>query len=187
MSKGEDVKKKIQDTIDIVKDFDEPYRSKAFELILSKSLEMPPTERVVKPSKKDEKPVSRKEKIVKFAEATILSVNQLENVFAFDEDEIKFITPLEGSTPQRQVSFTQCVLIGLEYVYNKRSIEAAELVSMLDYYGLTTNNLARSLRQNSDIFRKIGKKRSTKYRLTDIGKTSALALVNTLATMGTQS
>jgi hypothetical protein len=121
--------------------------------------------------------------IEKLAKATSLSSEQLENVFEFNEQDLHFIAPLAGSVPERQVNFAQCILIGLELVYQKKSIDATVLSRQLDDYGLDTKNLARSLASRSDIFRKIGKKRQTKYKLTDIGKTSAIQLVQTLATL----
>jgi len=190
MSKTQDIKRQIQAAIDAVKDFDEPYKTKAFEVILSKSLETIPTgptsKRIEHHIEKKGKSLPVKEKIAKFAEAANLSVDQLANVFEFGDDGLNFIAPLTGSIKQKQVDFTQCVLICLERVYEKKSIEATELVSMLDDFGLSTKNLSRSLQSHPDIFRKIGKKRETRYRLTDVGKTSALKLVHELATVGTQ-
>jgi len=134
-------------------------------------------------AKPEEEPhLALKERIEKFSRDTNLSVEQLENVFEFNEHDLHFIAPLTGSVPEKQVSLTQCVLIGLELVYRKKSIDATELAKKLDDYGLDTKNLARSLSSHSDIFRKIGKKRQTKYKLTDVGKTSAIQLVQTLAT-----
>lgn len=187
MPKIEEIKKQIQTAIEAVKDFDEPYRTKAFEVILSKLMEELPSERVVEGAEKREKPLPHKERIKRFAEAANLSVDQLDNVFEFNEDSMKFIAPLTGSVPQRQVIFTHCVLIGLERVYRKKSIKATELAGMLYDYGLSIKNLSRSLQNHPDIFRKVGKKKETRYKLTDIGKTSAIELVHTIATSGTQS
>jgi hypothetical protein len=121
--------------------------------------------------------------IQKIAEATNLSSEQLENVFEFNENDIRFIAPLTGSVPEKQINFAQCVLIGLELIYQKKSIDATELSRQLDDYGLDTKNLARSLANRTDIFRKIGKKRQTKYKLTDVGKASAIQLVRTLSNL----
>lgn len=186
MPKIEEIKKQIQTAIDAVKDFDEPYRSKAFEVILSKSIERIAIEKDVKAKEKG-KPSTLEGKIEKFAESSNLSVGQLENVFEFSENNLKFITPLSGSIAERQVSFTQCVLIALEKVFGKKSINALDLAKKLDDYGLSGHHLARNLQRHPNIFRKIGKKRGTKYKLTDVGKSSALELVRALATSRTQS
>lgn len=139
-------------------------------------------------AKPEEEPhLALKDGIAKFAKDTSLSAEQLENVFEFNEQDLHFIAPLTGSVPEKQVDLTQCILIGLELVYQKKSIAATELARQLDDYGLDTKNLARSLASHSDIFRKIGKKRQTRYKLTDIGKTSAIQLVRTLATPPSQS
>jgi hypothetical protein len=123
-----------------------------------------------------------KQGIEKFAENANLSIEQLGNVFEFNEDDFQFIAPLTESLPEKQVILAQCVLIGLEFVYGKKLIDATELAKKLDDFGLDSHNFARSLSNRSDIFRRIGKKRQTKYKLTDIGKTSAIQLVHTLAT-----
>lgn len=182
MSKNGDIKKQIKAAIEAVKDFDEPYRTKAFEVILSKFMEKLPSERVVKDATKGEKPPHHEERIKRFAEAANLSVEQLENVFEFNKESLRFIAPLTDSVPQKQITFTHCILTGLEQVYGKKSIKATELAGMLDDYGLSTANLARGLQSRSDIFRKVGKKRETRYKLTDVGKNSAIELVRTLAT-----
>jgi hypothetical protein len=123
-----------------------------------------------------------KEGIKKFAENTNLPVEQLENVFQFNEHDLQFIAPLTGSLSEKQVILAQCVLIGLEFVYGKKLIDATELAKKIDDFGLDPHNFARSLSNRSDIFRKMGKKRQTKYKLTDVGKTSATQLVHNLAT-----
>jgi hypothetical protein len=123
-----------------------------------------------------------RERIEKLAKDTSLSSEQLGNVFEFSEQDLRFIAPLTGSVPEKQVNFAQCVLIGSESVYQKKSVAATDLSRQLDDYGLDTANLARTLGNRSDLFRKIGKKRQTLYKLTDIGKTSAIQLVRTLAT-----
>lgn len=185
MSKIEEIKKQIQTAIEAVKDFDEPYRTKAFEVILSKFMERIPVEKGVKRVRRKTQALPLKEKIEEFAEATNLSVDQLENVFEFDEQGLRFIAPLTGSIPERQVSFVQCVLIGLEYVYGKKSISATEFAKIFDDYGLSKKNIGRSLGRHRPLFRMFGRKKSTKYRLTDVGKTSAIELVHTLATSET--
>jgi len=139
-------------------------------------------EKLFQAKPEEETHLALKERIAKFAEETDLSVEQLENVFEFNEQDLNFIAPLTGSVPDKQVDFTQCILIALELVYRKKSIDATELVKKLDDYGLDKKNLARSLTSHPDIFRKIGKKKETKYKLTDVGKTSAIQLVRTLAT-----
>lgn len=184
MPKIEEIKKQIQTAIEAVKEFDEPYKTKAFEVILSKFLETIPTEIAVKRVRPKEKgkALSLEEKIKEFAEASDLSVNQLENVFEFGEKGLRFIAPLTGSLPERHVTFAQCVLIGLERVYGKKVIGAPTFTRIFDDYALSTNNLTRSLRGHPTIFRIFGQRKGTRYRLTDIGKQSAIELVRTLAT-----
>jgi hypothetical protein len=187
VSRIAEIRKQIEAAIEAVKGYDEPYRTKAFEVILSKSIEYPLTEKGAKlgrPTEKLETPTAR---IQRFAQDAQVSVEQLENVFEFGRESLKVIAPLHGSLPEKQASFAQCLLIGLERVYQRKTLPAPELARMLDDYGLSAKNLARSLKSRSDIFRKVGKKKETKYKLTDVGKTGAIELVKTMATSTAQS
>jgi len=185
MSKTDEIKRRIEAAIEVVKGYDEPYRTKAFEVILSKSIEGLFIEKGAKGETSYEKPDTLTGRIKKFAEDAHLSIDQLENVFEFGKEDLKLIAPLTGTIPDKQVSFTHCLLIGLGYVFQRKAIAATELAQKLDDYGLSSDNLARSLTSRSDIFRKIGKKKETKYKLTDVGKTSAMELLRTLATSST--
>lgn len=189
MARIDEIKTQIQKAIEAVKDFDEPYKIKAFEVILAKFLEAVSIEKTVQETGAGmkRKALSPTDKIQKFAQATNLSVGQLENVFEFGEQGLRFIAPLTGRIAERQVSFAQCVLICLEHVYGKKTIATLEFTKFFDDFGLTTKNLARNIRRHNTLFRIFGKKKGAKYRLSDVGKTSAIELVRTLATSGVQS
>jgi len=145
-------------------------------------------ERLYQTKPEEIRPLALRERLEKFAEKVSLSIDQLEDVFEFNEQDLKFIyRPLTGSVADRQVSFTQCILIGLEEIYQKKSLATSELMKKLDDYGLDSNNLSRNLQRRPNIFRMTGRGKATKYKLTDIGKTSAIQLVQTLATPSTQS
>jgi len=186
MSKIGKIKEQIQTAIEAVKDFDEPYKTKAFEVILSRNLDELSLGKDRGEAKEGKEPkelsLALNKRIDALTKEANLTVEQLENVYDFGDQDLTVIAPLEGTVPDKQVSFTQCLLIGLERVYSKKSISAPELTKKIDDTGLNTKNLSRSLKNRPDIFRKMGKKKETVYKLTDVGKTSAIALVRTLAT-----
>lgn len=120
--------------------------------------------------------------MAEFAKAANITVEQLGNVFDFKEQDLTFIAPLTGSVADRQVEFSECVLVGYELVYRNKWTKASKLSEKMDDHGLDLRNLARNLTRHSDIFRKTGQKRGSKYKLTDIGKRAALELVRRIAT-----
>ena len=179
----EDIKNQIQFAINAVKDFDEPYRTKAFEVILSKLIEGRPTEKKIEPSEVKKKKISTLNgKIAEFAKAANITAEQLGNVFDFKEQDLTFIAPLTGSLADRQFQFCESILIGSELVYGNKWTKASILTKKMDDYGLHTRNLARNLARRSGIFRRTGQKRGSKWKLTDVGIREALDLVRRIAT-----
>jgi hypothetical protein len=189
MSKIGKIKEQIEAAIEAVKDFDEPYKTKAFEVILSKSLDELYSGKGEGEGKEGEATLSGlEERIENFVKKAGVSVTQLEGVFQFNKDGLEFIyRPLQGSVADRQASFSQCILISLEEIYQKKLMEASELIRRLDAYGLDSKNLSRNLQKRPNVFRMAGRGKATKYKLTDTGKTSAMELVRTLATAARQT
>jgi len=183
MSEIGKIKEQIQAAIEAVKDFDEPYKTKAFEVILSKNLDALSSGKSERKGKEGETPLSDlAEKIENFATEVGVSIAQLESVFQFNDDLEFIYRPLPGAVADRQASFSQCILIGMEEVYKKKLIDASELIKKLDAYGLDSKNLSRNLQRRTDVFRMMGRGKATRYKLTDTGKTSAIELVRTFAT-----
>lgn len=186
------IKNKIKTAIEAVSDIEEPFKTKAFEVILSKLLEK--SEETGQPTAtpsptsttlvtlKGEKTVE--ERIVRFAKRCNLSVTELRDVIESEEDGPIFIGKIEGTDAEKQVKASQCLLATYENVHQRDWIEASMLSQNLADSGVPLANLARSLKSQKEIFRKMGKKKkNTKYKLTGLGKKKAYELIRKLATI----
>lgn len=182
----EELKKKIQFAIDSVNNFPEPYRLKAFEVILAKSLEefsekepLHPTHE--KPST-ETRPSSIEEKTGKFAKNANITLEQLKDVLDFKENGPIFIGRFEGNEAEKQVQISELVLLVMHEVYEHEWVTSSFLWQVLQECGVSSlDNLAANLSQRTDLFRAMGQKRGRKYRLTGPGKTAALELLSRLA------
>jgi uncharacterized protein with NAD-binding domain and iron-sulfur cluster len=178
----EEIKKKIQLAIKAVADVEEPFRNKAFEVVLSRLLEEPevkgrpsPVPMTLKGAK------TLNEKIARFAKKVNLDVDKLKDIFEFKEDKPVFIAKVEGTDGEKQGKASQCLLIVFDEIYEKDWLETSILRQMLDDYGIPLANLARNLTNQKEIFRKMGQKQATKYKLTGLGKKKASELIRELA------
>ena len=186
----EQIKNKIKMAIDAVSDVEEPFKIKAFEVILSKLLEESEEmiHHLATPSPKSTtqgnlKGAKTLERIASFAKRCNLNAAQLRDAIEFKEDVPMFIEKVEGSDAEKQVKASQCLLATYENVYQRDWIEASTLRQNLADSGVPLANLARSLKSQKEIFRKIGKKKNTKYKLTGLGKKKAYQLIRKLATV----
>lgn len=177
-----EIKNKIQLATQAVADVEEPFKTKAFEVVLSRLLEEPEAKErpsLAQTTLKEAK--SLDEKIVRFAKKASLDVDKLTDVFEFKEDKPVFIARVEGTDAEKQVKISQCLLIMFSEMYEKDWLETLSLRKMLDDYGIPLANLARNLKRQKGIFRKMGQKQATKYKLTGQGKKKALELIRELA------
>lgn len=177
-----EIKNKIQLAIQAVVDVEEPFKTKAFEVVLSRLLEEPeakgrpsPVQTTLKEAK------TLNEKIARFAKKVNLDVDKLKDVFEFKEDKPLFIAKVEGTNAEKQVKFSQCLLVVFDEIYERDWLETSILRQMLDDYGISLANLARNLTNRKEIFRKMGQTQATKYKLTGQGKKKALELIRELA------
>jgi hypothetical protein len=184
----EKIKAIIQRSINIVKDVEEPYRLKAFEVVLSKlwsSLEEKEKHKGEIPQKREE--TSLEIKIENFAKKCNVSTEQLKNVYDFEEEKPTFILArtLQGSHSERQVLVSRCLLAAYDEVYGKKWVS---LRKVLDEHSIgSLQHLARNLERRLDIFRIRGKGKSTEYKLTDTAKSETLDMIRALATGQNQS
>lgn len=117
------------------------------------------------------------EKIARFAKRCNLNVTQLTDVIEFKEDAPVFIGKVEGSDAEKQVKTSQCLLATYENVYERDWIDASTLRQNLADSSVPLANLARSLKSQKEMFRRIGKKKNTQYKLTGLGKKKAYELI----------
>ena len=183
----EEIKEKIQLAIQAVADVKEPFKTKAFEVILSTLLKKPEAEGHVtqRPSTKviAKGAKTLDQKIAEFANETNIEIRKLKDVFEFDEDKPIFIGRVEGSEAEKQAQISKCLLIAYKSVYRKDWVEASFLSRALDDYGVRSlKNLATNLGKLKDEFRTKGQSRWKQYKLTQQGRKTALDLIRQLST-----
>jgi len=183
----EEIKEKIELAIQAVADVEEPFKTKAFEVILSMLLKKPETERHAAPSPTSTKTITKKakpfdQKIVAFANEANVEVGRLNDVFEFEEDKPIFIGRVEGSEAEKQVQISKCLLAAYKRVYGKAWVKTSLLSEALDDYGVgSLANLAANLGKCEEEFRAKGQFRGRQYKLTQQGMKNALDLIRQLS------
>jgi len=182
-SNDEKIKGVIKRAINIVKDIEEPYRLKAFEVVLTKLWpSLAEREEYKKEALQKKEGTSLEIKIKNFARKCNVSVEQLKNVYDFEEEKPTFILAraIQGSHSERQCLASRYLLVAYDEVYGKKWVS---LSKVLDEHSIgSLQHLARNLERRSDIFRTKGKGKSTKYKLTDIAKRETFDMIRELAT-----
>jgi hypothetical protein len=186
-SEDERIKAEIQRAINITKDLDEPYRVKAFEIILSRRLVSSSTIENTQEQKEaqrgDTKPqeLSLENKIEGFARKCGITSEQLKNVYHFDPDKPLFVVNLNDNDAIKQVEISRYLLVAYEEVYGQ---EWVSLRPVLEEHRVgSLNNLARNI-DRSEVFRKKGQKKNMVYKLADTTKIETFNLIRGLATSG---
>jgi len=179
-SNDENIKSIIQRAIDIVKDIEEPYRLKAFEVVLSKL--WPPS--FEEKQKLKEKSLLRtgemdiKAKIEEFAAECDLSVEQLTSIYDFQKDKPLLIIPLQGNHADRQVFASRFLLAAYSEVYGVEWVNLRQPLSEHQIRSLA--NLAKNLKKEG-IFGIRGTKKATEYKLLDTAKHQTYSMIHEFA------
>ena len=175
----EEIKKKIQLAMNSVKDVPEPFKTKAFEVILSNLLiEFSPKKPL--PSTHTEKrpiegEVSVEEKMAKLAKIANLEVNQLKDIFHFGEKEPVFIGRVDGTEAEKQAQICRFLLLASHEVYGIEWVESSFLWKTLQDYGIgSLGNLATNIAKRENEFRAMGRGKGRKYKLTEQGRQNAI-------------
>jgi len=183
-----EIKKKIQLAKQSVADIEEPFKTKAFEVILSNLLKTTEGEKVrgiathpIKVKTKGTKTLDQK--IAELAKAANVDASKMKDIFEFEGDNVIFIGKVEGKEVEKQVKISECLLAAHKVVYGKTWVESSILCKALDDYGVgSLANLAKNLGKCSSDIRTKGKGRWKKYKLTQQGFENALALIKQLST-----
>lgn len=176
-----EIKDKIQLAITLVEDVPEPFKTKAFEVILSNLLEgslpkkTPPS--FPKEAKESSEIVqSLEDKIERLAKIADIEVSRLKDIFQFEEKEPMFIGRVEGTEAERQAQISRLMILVCKEVYGKEWVEGSFLWKVLGDYGVgSLQHLARNLERRENEFRMMGQGRGRKYKLTEQGRQNAVA------------
>jgi hypothetical protein len=182
-----DIRQKINHAIDLTKGLEEPYKSKAFEIIfsslLNQSVESNNRKRdtIIKIDEpKSNQGNDLETKIENFATKCELSTQLLKNVYDFSKNKPVCIIPRKGTEIDNQIIFSRLLLVAYEEVFNEEWIS---LRQVLDEHGIgSLGNLAKNLDKRQDLFRSMGQRRGVTYKLIDAAKIETLKLIKELAT-----
>ena len=178
---------KIQRAINITKDLEEPYRSKAFEIILPNLLvgridstsNEKKVEQKTPPSTSQEDTLNHEAKIESFASKCNVTPEQLKNVYHFEPEKPIYIVPFRGSDSDKQINVSRFLLAAYEEVYD---VEWISLRKDLTEHGIKSlANLARNLDKHSELFRSKGQQKGTAYKLVDTAKLETFKMIRELA------
>ncbi|MGD0978490.1 MAG: hypothetical protein ABR962_05040 [Candidatus Bathyarchaeia archaeon] len=181
----ERIKAIIRRAINIAKEIEEPYRLKAFEIVLSK-LWAPFAEqktKTIETASGESGTANLEARIEEFAAKCALSVDQIENIFDFQEDGPLFTVPLQGSHAEKQVLVSRYLLAAYHEAYGKEWIS---LNQILAEHGVgSLDNLGANLKKHADIFRQRGRKKASEYKLVDAAERETFHMIHELSTGGT--
>jgi hypothetical protein len=174
----------IQRAIQIVEKVPEQYRLKAFEVVLSKILNFPLSERQEKREKEGVVGEGFEGKIAEFAAKCNLSIEQLKSIFDFQKDKpIFIIRGLGKSFAESQVLVSRYLLAVYCEVYGK---EWVGLSPVLAEHGIgSLDNLAQNLQSHTDIFGVRGQGKATEYKLLDVAKGETFGMLHNLSARAT--
>lgn len=169
----------IQRAIKIAEKVPEQYRSKAFEVVLSKILSFPLSERKGEREKEGVVGEGFEGKIAEFATKCNLSIEQLKSIFDFQNDKpIFIIRGLGKSFAESQVLVSRYLLAAYSEVYGE---EWVGLSPVLAEHGIgSLDNLAVNLQAHTDIFGMRGQKKATEYKLLDVAKGETFGMLHNL-------
>ncbi len=178
----EQLKAKIQRAINITKDLDEPYRSKAFEIVLSSSINHQLiTEKETEQKKTENAPTTESgldAKIQNFANKCNLKVEQLKNVYEFEEDTPIFIVRFKKTETEKQILISRLLLVAYEEVYDQEWLSLKQILKNHGVKGL--KHLSENI-EKSGLFLKKGGTKSTQYKLVSSIKFETCKMVAQLA------
>lgn len=175
-----EIKEKIQLAITLVEDVPEPFKTKAFEVVLSNLLEgfLPKKTRPLFPKEAKESretAQSIEDKIERLAKIVDIEVSQLKDIFQFEEKEPIFIGRVEGTEAEKQVQACRLIILVSKEVYEQEWVDGSFLWKVLKDLGIgSLDNLSRNLKSREDEFRMMGQKTGKKYKLTEPGRRNAL-------------
>lgn len=175
----QDTKRKIQLAIEIVKDVPEPFRMKAFEVVLKKILMESIKEELSSSSQKQAsltKDITTIErKIERLAKTANVNPADLADIFHFGEKEPTFIGKFSGNEAEKQFLICRLILLAMDMIYGQNWVKGSFLGKILKDCGVgSRQHLAENLGKYRAEFRTMGQKKGKKYKLTQVGKRNAI-------------
>lgn len=178
------VKQKIGLAMEAVQDVPEPFKLKAFEVVLSNSLASSANTLLSSETKSTNNHglVSIESKVEKIAGIIKLEKELIKDAIDFGEDEPSFIATVDGSETERQVQISRSILFVMDHAYGREWVKSSFLLRKLQDCGVgSLQHLNENLEARKTDFRSRGKKKGTEYKLTQPGQQNAIAFIRELA------
>jgi hypothetical protein len=177
-----EIKKAVKIAKELVKDEEEPFKSEAFKVILSKILEE--SKEITSMKRPLEKGAGKIaiNPIDELSKYCSVSPDKVREVVDIANNTVLFIVRLKASEAEKQVIASQCILLAYHVGLGVEWVKATLLREALKNAGIgSLNNLSRNLNKRNDIFRIRGTGKSAEYRLTEAGKNDAMNKIKSLS------
>lgn len=178
------IKAAIKRAIDVSKDFEEPYRLKAFEIILAHSLSnsFRIGEKIEQTLTIESTPSgvpTLNTNIQNLSKKCDLSIEQLKNVYDFQEKYPILIIPLKGNQSEKQILASRLLLVAYDEVYGQ---EWLSLTEVLQNHGIgALQHLSENLDRAQNIFLKRGERNTRQYKLVNSAKIASYKIISQIA------
>jgi hypothetical protein len=181
-NKLSEIKKAVKIAKELVKDEEEPFKSEAFKVILSKILEeSKETTPVKRPLEKDAGKIATNP-LDNLSKYCSVSVDKVREVVDIVNNTVSFIIRLKASEAEKQVIASQCILLAYHVGLGVEWVKATLLREALKNAGIgSLSNLSKNLFKRNDIFRIRGNVKSAEYRLTEVGKNDSISKIKSLS------
>ena len=151
----------------------EPYKTEAFKIILSKLLESKTVQQTIDLSSNSEKitkatPIYKiEEKTAELADKCDLTIDELDKVIFIKDNTIEITSPISGSDARKHFIVTLCLLASYDTIHGQEWISSQTILDCLRSMGVRDiTNLSSNLGKYPDLIITRGTRGHKEYRLT---------------------
>lgn len=189
--KKEEIQAKIREIKKIVDEFEEPYKTESFKILLKNELTIP-SEFLKSGKNLDEKLNNKKEQsdttridtseeiLTKIAQACEVSIEKIKDVIDFENNHFILLKKVQGKTlADKQVNASLCLLTAWAKGKDTPWINVTDLTKELKEIPLSIKHLGENLTR-TEFFVPKGTKRGAKYHITTKGWQEGIILIKKL-------
>jgi len=183
---AKEIQSKITEIREIVKDFEEPYKTESFKILFTKELsnskivknlpDDPPNH--IEPSELDD--VTPLERLAKSCD---MQIEQIMDVFDYENKQFVLLKKISGnSTAEKQVNASLCILTAWAKGMNTPWLKVTDLGKAIKEIPLPTKHLGENITK-TEYFVPKGNAKGAKYHITTSGWKAGITLIRELAGM----
>lgn len=179
----EEIQKRINKIKNIVKDFEEPYKTESFKILFEKEIsknenlnhQTHELQENVRQSK------STQNKPLEFlAKACETNIEQIRDVFEFENEEFAILKKIPGdNTAEKQINASLCILTAWAKGMNVPWLKVIDLGKAIKEIPLSTKHLGENITKTEYFVRK-GNSKGAKYHITTAGLNEGIRLIKKL-------